>query len=64
MSKTFLKVTAKSDKEHKNPIKVDICISKIKWNSMSKRQQDKVIQQRLNYLFVVQVINEDAVLNG
>jgi|GEM_PF-5003982 len=64
MTKTFLKVTAKSDKEHKKPIKVDICISKIKWNSMSKRQQDKVIQQRLNSLFVVQAIHEDAVPNG
>tara|TARA_R110000765_G_scaffold116540_2_gene209751 strand:+ start:471 stop:653 length:183 start_codon:yes stop_codon:yes gene_type:complete len=59
MSKTILKIFAKADAKRENDIEVDVNIPTVRWKSMSKRQQDKVIQTRMASMFRYEVSHSD-----
>tara|TARA_R110000782_G_scaffold188271_1_gene278323 strand:+ start:826 stop:1017 length:192 start_codon:yes stop_codon:yes gene_type:complete len=61
MSTVILKVFAKSDSAKKSAIEVDMNISTIKWKTMSKRQQDKVIQTRMASMFRYEISHKSGV---
>jgi len=59
MAKTILKVYERTDKNRLIPLTVDICVDPTRWKLMSKRQQEKTIQQRMALALVYETSTEE-----